>query len=101
MSSIGYTLAMWLKFDEAGNKKGVYLSNGAERDNSHGVVMLYENGRMQWIFRMQTGREWRLSYDNLLERKWYHVIVTWEERTGLVLYINGDKVEHDSTPTLR
>lgn len=63
--------------------------------------MLYEKGRLEWIFRMQTGREWRILYGNILERKWYHVMVTWEETTGLVLYVNGDKVARDSSPAMR
>lgn len=97
----GYTLGMWLKFEDAWNQKGVYLSNGAERSDSHGVAMLYQTGRMEWIFRMQTGREWRVTYNDILERRWYHVMVTWVERGGLVLYVDGESVAQDITPSIR
>jgi len=100
-SVAGYTLGMWLKFDEVYDQKGVYLSNGGERTNSHGVAMMYENGRIEWVFRMQSGREWRVTYDNVLERLWNYVMVTWIERTGLVLYVNGEKVSQDAIPAFK
>ncbi|XP_053386148.1 uncharacterized protein LOC123539409 isoform X3 [Mercenaria mercenaria] len=96
----GYTIGLWLKFDRTGRGKGVYLSNGGHETSSHGVAMLYETGSIQWIFRKKSGQEWRATANNVLPRRWYHVAVTWSERKGLLIYINGNKAAQGSTPTM-
>lgn len=48
--------------------------------------------------RQTSGEQWSVDYDNILNGHWYHVTVTWKRRSGLVLYINGNKVSQDSAP---
>ena len=97
----GYTLSMWLKFENVAYAEEVYLSNGGQNENSHGVAMLYQIGRLVWIFRFDDGREWRVAAYDILLRQWYHVAVTWLQNKGLLLYINGEKVAREDTPAYR
>ena len=50
---------------------------------------------------MLDGEEWRVAAYDVLPRHWYHVAVTWEQNSGLSLYINGEKVARKETPVNR
>ena len=95
----GYYLGLWLQFRNTGQQRGVYLSNGGHSSNNHGVALLYANGRLDAIFKMPDGREWRARSHDILEGRWYHVAATWSQDQGLSLYINGEKRGQDRTPT--
>ena len=97
----GYTLSFWLRFESVGQSEEVYLSNGAQNTNSHGVAMLYQIGRLVWIFRMIDGVEWRVAAYDILPRHWYHVAVTWKQNSGLMLFINGEKIARVDKPVNR
>ncbi|WAR29555.1 PIF-like protein [Mya arenaria] len=90
--SNGFTIAVWVNFNGFGGTQNVLISNGATTSHSNGISMLYTNGRMQWIFRMKTGRTWSVSGNNILSGRWYHVVVTWSLANGLTLYIDGREV---------
>ena len=92
---------MWVNFEVVGYTEDVYISNGAQNVNSHGVAMLYQIGRLVWIFRLVDGREWRVAAYDILPRRWYHVTVTWLQNKGLMLYINGEKIAREDTPAYR
>ena len=95
----GYYMGMWLQFRGAGYQRGVYLSNGGHSASNHGVALLYSKGRLDVIFKMADGREWRTRSHDVLEERWYHVAATWSQDEGLHLYINGEKKGHDKTAT--
>ncbi|XP_062614011.1 uncharacterized protein LOC134275752 isoform X2 [Saccostrea cucullata] len=97
----GYTLGLWVKFNNIGDTKGIYLSNGGHSSNSHGIAMTYKLGELGFMFRTKSGLYWNVKYDNLLEDKWYHVTVTWTNAMGVKLYINGDLVSETKTPEQR
>ena len=97
----GYYMGMWLQFRNAGYQRGVYLSNGGHSASNHGVALLYSKGRLDVIFKMADGREWRTRSNNVLEQRWYHVAATWSQEKGLYLYINGVEAGHDETSTKR
>nr|KAG5710230.1 hypothetical protein BaRGS_006749 [Batillaria attramentaria] len=97
----GYYLGMWMQFRGAGYQRGVYLSNGGHSSNGHGVAFLYTKGKLEVIFKMADGREWRTRSHDVLENRWYHVAATWSQEKGLHLYINGEKAGHDRTAAKR
>ncbi|KAL5005761.1 hypothetical protein ScPMuIL_016919 [Solemya velum] len=97
----GYTLGLWEKFRNVGNKRGVYMSNGGHTENSHGIAMTYKIGSLQFIFRMESGKEWKVTASNVLPNYWYHVLVTWHEDRGLLLYVNGNRAAKDVQPQRR
>ena len=97
----GYTISFWAHFESGGQSEEVYLSNGGQKANSHGVAMLYQPGRLVWIFRMLDGEEWRVAAYDVLPRKWYHIAVTWEQTSGLTLFINGEIVARKETSVNR
>ena len=71
----GYYMGMWLQFRGAGYQRGVYLSNGGHSSSSHGVALLYSKGRLDVIFKMADGREWRTKALDVLEERWYHCLL--------------------------
>ncbi|XP_052814372.1 uncharacterized protein LOC128241470 isoform X5 [Mya arenaria] len=97
----GYTIGLWFRFEEVAPGQNVYLSNGGEQLDSHGIAMLYENGRLEWVFRLRTGREWRAAVTNVLAHKWYHVAATWSDKSGLTLYVNGEKEAQEKFYSVR
>ncbi|XP_056012893.1 uncharacterized protein LOC125678424 isoform X7 [Ostrea edulis] len=97
----GYTLGLWVKFNDVGDTEGIYLSNGGHSSNSHGIAMTYKLGELEFVFRTKSGLYWNVKYDNVLEDKWYHVLVTWTKANGVKLYINGDLVSKSKTPEQR
>ncbi|PVD37938.1 hypothetical protein C0Q70_00540 [Pomacea canaliculata] len=97
----GYFLAMWLQFRGVGYQRGVYLSNGGHSADSHGVAFFYSKGKLEVVFKMADGREWRARASDVLEDRWYHVAATWSQDEGLHLYINGERVHRIKTPTRR
>ncbi|KAL8566603.1 hypothetical protein ACOMHN_054825 [Nucella lapillus] len=93
-------MGMWLQFRGATSSQlGVYLSNGGHSSRSHGVAILYTNGRLQVIFKMKDGRKWRAETGNVVSGRWYHVAATWSADQGLFLYINGEQKAQDKRPT--
>ncbi|KAH3868180.1 hypothetical protein DPMN_031320 [Dreissena polymorpha] len=58
--------------------------------------MFFENGRMQWVFRTQSGKEWRVYGNHMLTGRWYHVTVTWQAETGLKMMVNGQMVDRQT-----
>ena len=92
-------MGMWLQFRGVGYQRGVYLSNGGHSANNHGVALLYSKGRLDVIFKMADGREWRTRAQDVLEERWYHVAATWSQDKGLHLYINGEKKGQDKSVT--
>ena len=99
--SIGYTLAFWVKFDHPVDGEEIVLSNGGHSETSYGVAMVYDKGTLQFRFRRKNGEEWRVSSDNVLPGRWYHVAATWGQHEGLSLYIDGVFVESDLKPEVR
>ncbi|XP_076459006.1 uncharacterized protein LOC143292527 isoform X2 [Babylonia areolata] len=91
----GYYMGLWMQFHDVGYQRGVYLSNGGHSANSHGVALLYSKGRLDVIFKMADGREWRTRSHDVLEDRWYHVAATWSVDKGLFLYIDGERRGHD------
>lgn len=77
----------------------MYLSNGGHSASSHGVAMMYDRGRLEFVFKKKSGEEWRTSVDNILPGRWYHTAATWSPRDGLSLYINGNLVNSTATAT--
>lgn len=100
-SLVGYTLGLWVKFNDVGDTEGVYMSNGGHSSSSHGIAMTYKLGELEFVFRTKSGLYWNVKYDNALEDKWYHVMVSWTNEKGLKLYINGDLVSESTTPEQR
>lgn len=92
---------MWLQFRGVGYQRGVYLSNGGHSADSHGVAFFYSKGKLEVVFKMADGREWRARASDVLEDRWYHVAATWSQDEGLHLYINGERVHRIKTPTRR
>lgn len=84
-----------------GDTEGVYMSNGGHSSSSHGIAMTYKLGELEFVFRTKSGLYWNVKYDNALEDKWYHVMVSWTNKKGLKLYINGDLVSESTTPEQR
>ena len=90
-----------MKFNDVGDSEGVYMSNGGHSSSSHGVAMTYKLGQLEFVFRTKSGLYWNVKYDNALEDKWYHVMVTWTSDSGVKMYINGDLVSESKTPEKR
>lgn len=63
--------------------------------------MTYKLGQLEFVFRTKSGLYWNVKYDNALEDKWYHVMVTWTSDSGVKMYINGDLVSESKTPEKR
>lgn len=63
--------------------------------------MTYKLGELEFVFRTKSGLYWNVKYDNVLEDKWYHVLVTWTKANGVKLYINGNLVSKSKTPEQR
>lgn len=97
----GYTIGLWVYFKDAGNTKGVYMTNGGHDAESHGIAMMYKKGQLDFVFKKKDGRTWTVKSDNVLSDKWYHVSATWKENEGLNLYINGDPVSKGPNPQQR
>ena len=83
------------------NRQYVYMSNGGHDKNSHGVALLYDRGNIEFRFLRKNGAEWRVSNDNLLPARWYHVTVSWSLQDGLSLYIDGNLADTDISPNVR
>lgn len=90
---------MWLQFRGAGYQRGVYLSNGGHSKDSHGIAFIYSKGRLEVVFKMADGREWRVRATDVLEERWYHVAATWSQSEGLHLYVNGVRAGRLRAPT--
>ena len=90
-----------MKFNDVGDSEGVYMSNGGHSSSSHGVAMTYKLGQLEFVFRTKSGLYWNVKYDNALEDKWYHVMVTWTSDSGVKMYINGDLVSESKTSEKR
>ena len=90
-----------MKFNDVGDSEGVYMSNGGHSSSSHGVAMTYKLGQLEFVFRTKSGLYWNVKYDNALEDKWYHVMVSWTSDSGVKMYINGDLVSESKTPEKR
>ncbi|XP_060080041.1 uncharacterized protein LOC132559439 isoform X2 [Ylistrum balloti] len=101
LCSRGYTLGLWVYFKNAGNTKGVYMTNGGHDAESHGIAMTYKLGLLEFTFKKKNGQTWTVKSDNVLSDKWYHVSVTWKENEGLSLYLNGDPVSKGPNPQKR
>jgi len=52
-------------------------------------------------FRGRDGREWAAQSDNILPRRWYHLLATWNPADGLSLYVNGELAHRDRLPRPR
>ncbi|KAL3854429.1 hypothetical protein ACJMK2_013699, partial [Sinanodonta woodiana] len=98
---LGYTLSMWLKFENVRNFNGVYLSNGGHSSQSHGVAMLYKKGTLEFVFRKKDGKEWKVKARDVLPKRWYHVTATWLLDDGLSLYLNGKLMDKLKFPVNR
>ncbi|CAE1310992.1 unnamed protein product [Acanthosepion pharaonis] len=70
----GYTISFWLKFLYPSYKKQVFLTNGGDRSDSHGIAMLYSKGVLEFIFRDKSGNEWRASDKNVLPGQWFMTV---------------------------
>ncbi|XP_021368526.1 uncharacterized protein LOC110460117 isoform X2 [Mizuhopecten yessoensis] len=101
LCSKGYTLGLWVHFKNAGNTKGVYMTNGGHDAESHGIAMTYKKGLLEFIFKKKNGQTWIVKSDNVLSDKWYHVSVTWKENEGLSLFLNGEPVNKSPNPQQR
>lgn len=68
------------------------MFNGGYSFSFYGIVMIYKFGELEFVFWIKLGFYWNVKYDNVLEDKWYYVMVFWINEKGLKLYINGDLV---------
>ncbi|BFZ21895.1 hypothetical protein BsWGS_24934 [Bradybaena similaris] len=93
----GYFIALWIQFQEAPERKAVYMSNGGHLSSGHGIAMSYSRSGLEFIFKTKDGKEWRVEEKDILPGKWYHVAASWAADKGLVLYINGHQVAHQQT----
>lgn len=95
----GYTISFWLKFLYPSYKKQVFLTNGGDRSDSHGIAMLYSKGVLEFIFRDKSGNEWRASDKNVLPGQWYYIAASWSRKHGLDLVKNGLLSKRTRNPT--
>ncbi|KAK6166927.1 hypothetical protein SNE40_023527 [Patella caerulea] len=94
----GYFLSMWLQFKDHITERGVYMSNGGERQDSHGIAMYYGDGILEFIFKHPNGQTWSVKDRNFLPKRWYHVAASWDQNKGLHLFVDGNQVNHDNRP---
>lgn len=81
---------MWVQFQRADGQKAVYMSNGGQLSNGHGIAMSYSSSGLEFVFKTKSGKEWRVAHREVLPGKWYHVAASWSADKGkqllLILY---------------
>lgn len=84
--STGYFIALWIQFQEAPERKAVYMSNGGHLSSGHGIAMSYSRSGLEFIFKTKDGKEWRVEEKDILPGKWYHVAASWAADKGEFYY---------------
>lgn len=99
LPDLGYTLSLWLNIShpvKAGDH--VYLSNGGQSSDNHGVAMIYNKGYLKMKFKNKLGKEWVTGVYGVLPGNWYHIAATWDQGAGLYLYVDGTRADSFVVP---
>ena len=75
---------MWLQFGDQPDEKAVYMSNGAQATDGHGVAMSYSPEGLEFVFKKKDGREWTALARDVKPKLWQHVAASWIEDQGLL-----------------
>ncbi|GFR98028.1 LOW QUALITY PROTEIN: neurexin-2-alpha, partial [Elysia marginata] len=94
----GYYLGMWLHFDSQPTRKAVYMSNGAQAPDGHGIAMSYSPDGLEFVFKTTDGKKWTAVAGDVKPKLWQHVAASWDKDKGLYIYVNGHQMAHSPTP---
>ena len=89
---LGYTLSFWFKYGtskshDTGNQ--YFISGGAQTKSSHGIAIFLTGGTFKVVIKKPSGLFWQII--TYLSMDWNHVTITWQQKEGLRMYVNGTK----------
>ncbi|CAH1803007.1 unnamed protein product, partial [Owenia fusiformis] len=76
LCSMGYTLAMWIKFGAKNTDEMYYFSSGDQNGNSSGTDIFIQNGIL-WARLSTIVWTWEARFMNPLPHEWTHMLLTW------------------------
>ena len=92
MCKYGFTLSFWIKFKRL-RDNSYYIASGVTG------FSVFSYGKRLYVNVQRDERQWQTSVSGIQKDVWYFVEVTWNDESGLKLYINQELSSAQSQST--